>query len=49
MDWCLSELIRLKGAIPLEDAQALLDAIADREMAVIWAAPGGMRQRRRSS
>lgn len=44
MDWCLSELIRLTLAIPLEDAQALLDAIAEREIAVVWAAPGGKKR-----
>jgi len=44
MDWCLSELIRLTLSVPLEDAQALLDAIAEREIALVWAVPGGKRR-----
>jgi hypothetical protein len=31
-DWCISELIRVVHAISLEEAQALLDTIAEREV-----------------
>ncbi len=44
MDWCLSELIRLTLAVPLEDAQAVLDAIAERQIPLVWAAPGGRKR-----
>lgn len=35
-DWCMSELIRVKHNIPLEDAQQICDAIAERKMPAIW-------------
>lgn len=35
-DWCLSELIRVSHSLPLEDAQALCDAIAERQVPKIW-------------
>jgi hypothetical protein len=44
MDWCLSEIIRVTLAVPLEDAQAILDAIAEREIPVVWAVPGGRKR-----
>jgi len=39
-DWCLSELIRVVHAVSLEEAQALLDAIAEREVPYVWAIAG---------
>jgi len=39
-DWCLSELIRVVHAVSLEEAQALLDAIAEREVPYVWATAG---------
>jgi hypothetical protein len=39
-DWCVAELIRALNAIPLEDGQALLDAIATRELPQVWAIGG---------
>jgi hypothetical protein len=41
MDWCISEIVRVTQAIPLEDAQALLDAIAERQVPLVWSVPGG--------
>jgi hypothetical protein len=39
-DWCLSELIRVVHEVPLEEAQALLDAIAWREVPHVWSIAG---------
>ncbi len=39
-DWCLSELIRVVHAISLEEAQSLLDAIAERDVPDVWAVAG---------
>ncbi|HEX3432554.1 MAG TPA: hypothetical protein VHT25_00660 [Solirubrobacteraceae bacterium] len=39
-DWCLSELVRVVHAISLEEAQALLDAIAEREVPHVWSIAG---------
>jgi hypothetical protein len=39
-DWCLSELIRVVHEISLEEAQALLDALAERELPHVWATAG---------
>ncbi len=44
MDWCISEVIRVTLAVPLEDAQAVLDAIAERQIPLVWAAPGGRKR-----
>jgi hypothetical protein len=44
MDWCISEVIRVTLAVPLEDAQAVLDAIAERQVPLVWAAPGGRKR-----
>jgi hypothetical protein len=44
MDWCISEIIGVTMAIPMEDAQALLDAIAERQIPLVWAAPGGKKR-----
>jgi len=35
-DWCVCELIRVCHNLPLEDAQALCDAIAERRLPTIW-------------
>lgn len=35
-DWCMCELIRVCHSIPLEDAQLLCDAIAERKLPVLW-------------
>jgi hypothetical protein len=35
-DWCLSELVRVSHKLPIEDAQALCDAIAERQLPKIW-------------
>jgi hypothetical protein len=39
-DWCLSELIRVVHTVSLEEAQALLDAIAEREVPHVWSGAG---------
>ena len=35
-DWCMCELIRVCHNIPLEEAQLLCDAIAERRLPAIW-------------
>ncbi len=35
-DWCICELIRLSHTISLEEAQAICDAIAVRQLPQIW-------------
>jgi hypothetical protein len=42
-DWCISELIRVVHAMSLEEAQALLDAIAERDVPQVWAVAGAKR------
>lgn len=42
-DWCIAELIRVVHALSLEEAQALLDAIAERDVPDVWAAAGRKR------
>ncbi len=42
-DWCLCELIRIVHALSLEEAQALLDAIAARQLPQIWSVVGKKR------
>jgi hypothetical protein len=44
MDWCISEVIRVTRAVPLEDAQLVLDAIAERQIPLVWAVPGGRKR-----
>lgn len=39
-DWCLAELIRNIHNLSLEEAQALLDAIAERELPHVWSVAG---------
>ncbi len=42
-DWCISELIRVVHAISLEEAQGLLDAIAEREVPQVWSVANAKR------
>jgi hypothetical protein len=35
-DWCLSELIRVFHSLPIEEAQSLVDSIAERSLPVVW-------------
>lgn len=35
-DWCVCELVRLKYTVSLEEAQAICDAIAERQIPLIW-------------
>jgi hypothetical protein len=42
-DWCMCELIRVSHSIPLEDAQTLCDAIAQRKLPVVWEVLGRRR------
>lgn len=35
-DWCVCELIRLHYTVSLEEAQAICDAIAERQLPQIW-------------
>lgn len=35
-DWCICELVRMFHKLPIEDAQALLDAISVRQIPSIW-------------
>jgi hypothetical protein len=42
-DWCLCELVRIYHALSLEEAQALLDTISEREMPEIWTVLGKKR------
>ena len=39
-DWCLAELMRVVHSLSLEEAQALLDAIAEREVPQVWSVAG---------
>ncbi|MDZ4654998.1 MAG: hypothetical protein U1F44_03895 [Coriobacteriia bacterium] len=42
-DWCICELIRASQGIPLEDAQLLCDAIAGRQIPLVWKVLGRRR------
>jgi hypothetical protein len=42
-DWCVCELIRVVHGIPLEEAQALLDAISVRQLPHVWSVGGRRR------
>lgn len=42
-DWCVCELIRVVHKMSLEDAQALLDAIAVRQLPQVWSVAGRRR------
>ncbi len=43
VDWCLSELVRVIHTLSLEEAQELLDSIAEREVVTVWAVAGKKR------
>lgn len=36
VDWCMCELVRVCHGLPIEDAQLLCDAIAERRLPAIW-------------
>ncbi len=42
-DWCLCELIRVVHALSLEEAQALLDAVTERQLPEVWSVAGKKR------
>jgi len=42
-DWCVCELLRVTYALPLEDAQTLLDSIAERNIPLVWEVMGRKR------
>lgn len=42
-DWCICEFVRIYHKLPIEDAQALLDAISVRQIPSIWAVGGKKR------
>ncbi len=42
-DWCLCELIRVVHKLSLEEAQAILDAITERQLPEVWAVAGKKR------
>jgi len=35
-DWCMCELVRVAQGMPIEDAQAICDAIATRTVPIVW-------------
>lgn len=42
-DWCVCELIRVFHTLSLEEAQALLDAVAARQLPLVWTVSGKKR------
>lgn len=42
-NWCVSELIRVTSTLPMEDAQRIVDALAERELPVVWSGAGRKR------
>jgi hypothetical protein len=42
-DWCIAELVRILHSLSLEEAQALLDGIAERELPIMWTVGGRKR------
>lgn len=46
-DWCLCEIIRVVHGLPVEDAQALIDTLASREVPDVWSVAGKRRVLRR--
>jgi hypothetical protein len=42
-DWCMCELVRVFHTLSLEDAQSLLDAVAARQLPVVWSVAGKRR------
>jgi hypothetical protein len=43
IDWCLCELIRIYHKLPLEEAQALLNSTAERQIPAVWNVMGRRR------
>jgi hypothetical protein len=43
VDWCIAELLRSVHTLSLEEAQAILDSITEREMPTVWAVAGKKR------
>jgi hypothetical protein len=42
-DWCVCEIVRVVHGMPLEEAQALLDAISVRQLPQVWSVGGRRR------
>ncbi len=42
-NWCVAELIRVTSTLPMEDAQRIVDALAERELPLVWAGAGRKR------
>jgi hypothetical protein len=42
-DWCLAEMVRTTHMLSIEEAQAVLDAIAERELPLVWLVGGKKR------
>lgn len=43
VDWCVAELLRSIHTLSLEEAQAILDSITERELPAVWAVAGKKR------
>jgi hypothetical protein len=42
-NWCVAEVIRVTSTLPMEDAQRVVDALAARELPVVWSGAGRKR------
>lgn len=42
-NWCVAELIRVTSTLPMEDAQRIVDALAERDLPVVWSGAGRKR------
>lgn len=47
-DWCICELLRIKHSVSLEEAQAIVDSLAVRQVPEVWAVLGKKRVLRSS-